>query len=467
MSTYAEKAMGGVFPDHVHRLEIIVRTMRDDHWPEDLQKMFDLLRGYFVLTAGVPRPQDWKNMLDNSGMEPAVVEGFLRIYLKLWQLPPLLDHEWRYALDVMRKDRSKELLMRGLTDSMRVLTEGVSTGKGERAFGYDDARLMLQQRMSDIESLQMDADSTPEGDVRTESDAVWEDYQKRKVDGQHKGVFTGLNTLDDLTYGAQRGEFWLVAAYAGHGKSQTLTNMAWQAVVTGHNVVYFTLETLRDQVIRRFHTRHSSYEQFGQPEGLKYDDIKGGSLSADGEALYRMVLDDLKDNGRYGSFDVIWTPRGTSPSKLKMKLDLLETQKQIDLVVVDYAGLMGPDRRTETRQMGLVEILQGLKGLATGHGRGHGVPLISAYQTSRQRLEDARGSGGYTLDALAETAEAERSADLVMTLLRQNDEDTDVFAQVLKYRDGGTAEFYMETDFARSLVRDRTEHAIARFGGLI
>ncbi len=465
--TYAEQTLGGVFPDRTDRMELLIRTLREDHWPEELQQTFELLRRYYVMAQGIPGPAEWKSMLDRAGMEPATKEGFLRVYKELFELPTLADHEWRYAVDVMREDRAKQLMLEALTDSVRVLTEGVTDRRGERTYGYDDARTLLAGRLGEIESLQMDAETTPEGDVLTESRSAYDDYQKRKTGGVHEGVMTGLDTLDGITYGAQRGEFWLVAAYAGHGKSQTLTNMAWRAVVDGHNVVYFTLETLRDQVARRFHTRHSHHPRFGVAEGLKYDDIKGGTLSEGDEKLFKQVLFDLHSNDQYGRFEVIWTPRGTSPDQLKMKLDILQTQRPIDLVIVDYAGLMGPGRRVERRQEGLVEILQGLKGMATAHARGHGVPVISAYQTSRQKLEEARSSGGYTLDALAETAEAERSADLVLSLLRQHDEDTDVHGQILKYRDGATAEFYLATDFARSVVRDRDQASTEAFGGLL
>ncbi len=464
--SYAQQTLGGVFPQRGDRLELLVRVLREDHWPAELQKTFEMLRGYYVLTQGVPTPGDWKSMLDRAGMEPATAEGFLRIYKALWEQPELADHEWRYALEVMREDRAKQLMLEALTESVRVLTEGITDRRGEREYGYDDARTALTKKLGEIESLQMDAETTPEGDVLEESKAAFTEYESRKDAGVHEGVMTGLDGLDALTYGAQRGEFWLIAAYAGHGKSQTLTNIAWRAVVDGYNVVYFTLETLRDQVARRFHTRHSHHPRFSSPEGLRYNDVKGGTLTAEDEQLFKAVLYDLHRNDQYGRFEVIWTPRGTSPESLKMKLDILETQRPIDLVIVDYAGLMGPGRRVERRQEGLVEILQGLKGLATGHNRGHGVPVISAYQTSRQRLEDARSSGGYTLDALAETAEAERSADFVMTLLRQHDEDTDVRAQVLKYRDGAVTDFYLETDFARSLVRDRAG-GTEEFGGLL
>jgi len=465
-TNYPEQALGGVLPDRTDRMAMLVRVMVKEHWPPAMQEIFDLLRKYFILTSGMPTPVDWKNLLDRAGVEPAVKEAFLTLYQRCYKMPDIPDHVWAYSLEVMRDQRSRDMLLEALSEAAIVLTDGKANRKGEKVQGYNASRVLLQQRMGSIEQLMLDAGRTPEGDVMSESKAAFADYVDRKDRGIHEGVMTGLDTLDALSYGSQRGEFWLIAAYSGHGKTQTLTNIAWQAVVDGHNVVYFTLETLRAQVARRFHTRHSSHPKFGWSEGLLYDEIKSGSLSKADEKRFKKVLYDLAQTKEYGRFEVIWTPRGASPDSLRMKLEVLESVYPIDLVIVDYAGLMGPGKRVERRQEGLVEILQGLKGLATGHNRGVGVPVMSAYQMTRIKMEEARGSGGYTLDSLAETAEAERSADVVMSLMRQSDEDTEVHAQVLKYRDGQTASFYLETDFARSLVRDRDE-AKKEFGGLL
>ena len=453
--THAERALAGVFPARADRMHYLARTILVEHFPPELQQFYKLLLAYFTLAGGIPKPKDWRAMLMRNGIEPAVREGLEGQYKKLYQAEAQEDHSWRFALGAMKTDRQTQLFIEAQTETMKILTEGVTDRIGEKKFGYHEAFRFLAQKLGEIDRLSATNEETPEGNVLDEVDEVWKDYEERKTSDLHVGIRTGLSTLDDLTFGAQRGEFWLMAAYAGHGKSQTLTNIGYQAVIEKHNVVYITLETLRDQVRRRFITRHSNNEKFDVAEGLYYNDLKSGSLTPDGEALLKRVLVDLKEED-YGRFEIVWMPRGSNVHQIKMKLDILESIFPIDLVVVDYAGLMGPGRRVERRQEGLVEILQGLKGLATGHSRGKGVPLISAYQTSRQKLDDARSSGGYTLDSLAETAEAERSADLVLTLLRQHDEDRELRAQVLKYRDGQTAEFYLDADFARSLITDRS-----------
>lgn len=453
--SYAEVTLAGVFPAEIERLHVLTRTIAVEHFPPELQPFYRLLLTYFTLTGGVPAPKEWRELLTRNGVEPAVREGLEGIYKRLFTAEKVSDHGWKFAIEAMKIDRQTELFIEAQTETMRILTEGMSDDRGDRQYGYKSAYAFLAQRMGAIDALAATIDSLPEGNVMEEGERLWSDYQDRKTSKVHLGVQTGLETLDNVTFGAQPGEFWLLAAYAGHGKSQTLTNIAYQAVMDGQNVVYITLETLRDQVSRRFITRHTSNPKFGAHEGLQYNDIKSGHLIPEDEELLKRVLADIKSED-YGRFEVVWLPRGTNVNQIKMKLDILESLFRIDLVIVDYAGLMGAGRRVERRQEGLVEILQGLKGMATGHARGRGVPVLSAYQTSRQKLDDARSSGGYTLDSLAETAEAERSADLVLTLLRQHDEDTELHAQILKYRDGQKAEFYLETDFSRSFLTDRS-----------
>jgi hypothetical protein len=65
---------------------------------------------------------------------------------------------------------------------------------------------------------------------------------------------------------------------------------------------------------------------------------------------------------------------------------------------------------------------------------------------------------------LAETAEAERSSDLVMSLLMMEDGAREIQAQILKYRDGRKIEWVLEADFDRALLQDRGD-VDSDFGG--
>jgi hypothetical protein len=470
MNDLAEMVLAGVFPDRVDRLRLLVRLTGDEHWPAELRAVYQMVRRYFVLAGGVVPPSSFAEALEKAGLDPAMVEAQKRVFLKLWQKDPVDDHRWRWALHGLREERQAEAMVDGLTTAMRILTEGVQARQGERLFGFKAARSFLGKRLGEIDRMAQESESV-DGNILEEAHVVVDDYRARATKGVHRGVMTGFAALDNLTYGAQRGEFWLIAAYAGEGKTQALTNVAYQAVMDGKNVVFFTLETLREQVRRRFIVRHANHEKFGLVEGIRYSDLKGGKLTPDEEEAFLKVAEDLanwKSNG-YGRMEVVWKPRGTTVDELQATADVYGSMWDVDLIVVDYAGLMSSPRGRE-RQEQLVDILQSLKGMATAHRDGQGVPVISAYQTTRQRRDEARRTGRYTLDSLAETAEAERSADLVMSLLMMEDDARELSAQVLKYRDGAKlSEWILEADFDRSLLRDRGESSgeSGGFGGLL
>lgn len=465
MDELAEQVLAGIFPDRLDRLRLLARSTTPDHFPKRLSRMYELVRRYYAVAGGVITPKAFVQALEGSGAEAAVIEAEKRLFLKLWQMEKVDDPKWKWALHGLREERQGEALVETLTTAMRIMTEGVQERRGERLFGFRSARAYLGQRLGEIDRLALEGDSV-EGNIMEEADVVLADYKERSTKGVHRGVMTGFEALDNLTYGAQRGEFWMVAAYAGEGKTQALTNMAYQAVMDGHNVVFFTLETLRDQVRRRFVTRHANHEKFGVGEGLRYSDLKGGRLDEEDEDRFTKVAEDLKDwrAQGYGRLEVVWAPRGSTVDSITTKAEVYASMFDVGLIVVDYAGLMRSSDKRLLRQESLIDVLQSLKGLATAYNDGTGVPVISAYQTTRQRRDDARRSGEYTLDSLAETAEAERSTDLVMSLLRLEDESREVQAQVLKYRDGGTLAWTIEADFERSLMRDQGEVSDS-FGG--
>jgi hypothetical protein len=67
------------------------------------------------------------------------------------------------------------------------------------------------------------------------------------------GIPTGYPTLDKATGGINSGEFWIVAARLGQGKTWTLVNMATHALIAGKTVLYVALEGSRSAIHMRSH----------------------------------------------------------------------------------------------------------------------------------------------------------------------------------------------------------------------
>jgi replicative DNA helicase len=96
---------------------------------------------------------------------------------------------------------------------------------------------------------------------------------------------------------------------------------------------------------------------------------------------------------------------------------LLQSQNQLDLLVVDYLQLMsgGSGKRYENRTQEVSAISRGLKALA----KELEVPVVALSQLSR--APETRGSGDHRpqLSDLRESGSIEQDADLVMFIFRE------------------------------------------------
>jgi replicative DNA helicase len=273
---------------------------------------------------------------------------------------------------------------------------------------------------------------------------------------------TGIPSIDDRTSGFQNGELILIAGYTGEGKSMFAAQTAWHAAVEqGKNVFFATSETIRPQVRRRILARHSRQQQFGLREGFNTTDLKNATLSDEHIDLLNDVVHDLGHNPAYGKLYIAQIPRGGSLGFLEARLQRQQSQWNIDLLIVDYLALLRPERRRGTQREELSDILKDAKILATSFNQGKGLPLVSPWAMSQTAWKDAREKDRYTLANLADTSEAEKSSDILISLLGHSDSRREVKGQLLKNRDGDAAnEFDLTTDFRSAYLSERAEVAI-------
>jgi hypothetical protein len=95
-----------------------------------------------------------------------------------------------------------------------------------------------------------------------------------------------------------------------------------------------------------------------------------------------------------------------------------------DLAIIDYLALLRPERAARERRDDLTLLLQDAKQLAVTFGEGRGLPVVSPWQISRAGRKEAIARGHYNMSDLAETAEAERTPDIIISLLDPEQDDT-------------------------------------------
>lgn len=241
---------------------------------------------------------------------------------------------------------------------------------------------------------------------------------ERSASNTPPGVPTGLADFDRLLAGGlQLSDFVLVAARPGAGKTTFLDQVAINVAKLKH-VYLWTGEMSSEQQFIRI------VSSMSQVSGQK---IRTGKLDGDEWAAFTNAIDEaarlkltIEDTAMMGI------------PALRARLAALKAQKKLDLVVIDYAGLLQAPGKDEYQQHSYIS--RHLKLLA----KEYNVPVLAAHQMSRAVesrsdrrpvLSDLRGSGTW-----------EQDADIV-TFIHQEDEDSIIRNLVVaKHRSGPVGE---------------------------
>lgn len=160
------------------------------------------------------------------------------------------------------------------------------------------------------------------------------DFEQRYVDNVRFPIATGWPMVDEITDGGNgRGEYAVIIAPSGFGKSQVLVNLAANAIREGKNVVFYTLELSKEVIALRTDACISQ---------IAKDDLKEHK-----DEVYKEII---KIPGR---FIVKHYPKNTvSTRTIRLHLDkLIQSGFKPDMVIIDYAELLKPlNNRKEVRQ---------------------------------------------------------------------------------------------------------------------
>lgn len=259
------------------------------------------------------------------------------------------------------------------------------------------------------------------------------------------GLSTGYMDWDKMTSGSQAGDFIIVAARPGMGKSSLLKDLAVNACKSGKRAAFFTMETNTEQLMQR---------------------IVAGETGID---LQRLRLGDLRDDEwsnltRMSMQTADWcltVDDGGSLSvpALRAKVNRIYQQQGLDLILVDYLGLMHGN--AENRVQEVTQISAGLKQIA----REFNVPLIAAAQLSRN--VEQRADKKPQLSDLRDSGSLEQDADIVAFIYRdeyynpETDQKNIANINIAKNRNGPTGSLNLFFDKRltsfKNLHRERVE----------
>jgi replicative DNA helicase len=221
-----------------------------------------------------------------------------------------------------------------------------------------------------------------------------------RLKGKLSGVPTGLYDLDRMLTGLHGGELILVGARPAMGKTSMALGVAQFAGVKAHKcVAIFSLEMPAEQIGMRL---------LCSAANINMQRVRSGMLSDDEWVKLGDCINELSNCRIY-----IDDTSSLTPSQLRSRCRRLMMEQGLDLVVIDYLGLMTTDSRAENRQLEVSEISRQLKSIALELR----IPVLACAQLSRAPA--ARNDKRPMLSDLRDSGSIEQDADVVMFLHRE------------------------------------------------
>lgn len=298
----------------------------------------------------------------------------------------------------------------------------------------------VQERIEAAQALLSGLDDGARGDDWVGTDGALREHLallERRLEGQAGGISTGLGALDELLDGGlQRGSLAIVGARPSHGKTALALQLAAE-ISADHCVGFVSLEMpvsdLYDRLLAAL--GRESVSRLKRPaRGLEWDRVTAAVQRLQDRRLH--VIDRA----------------GLNIRQVRSLARSLRRRRGLDVLVVDYLGLMpGLDPR-QPRPYQIGEISSGLKALA----KELGVAIIGLAQVNRGVAD--RADQTPVLSDLRDSGSLEQDADVVALLHRPEAAKPDLgddFAgyallRVAKNRQGATGDVHLEYDGPRT-----------------
>lgn len=258
-----------------------------------------------------------------------------------------------------------------------------------------------------------------------------EDLDDRYENPGIRGLLTGYQHIDHRLNGLQAGDLMIIAGRPAMGKTTYAMNIALNVAKAKKRVLVFSLEMSTKKLVQRLIAAEGEV-QLGLLQSAKVMDHQ--------ESIGRMFAGVGRMKGLPMEID---ESSSLTISELRARALREHRKAPVDLVVVDYLGLLGSDMKTESPTIRLAEITRGLKVLAGELGGA----VIALAQVNRDC--EKRTNKRPMLSDLRDSGSLESDTDIVQFVYRDEyyNENTEWKGQLevitAKQRDGETGPDYL------------------------
>lgn len=351
--------------------------------------------------------------------------------------------------------KAQEIPEEGMNDFIKIFI----TKRKDKYYSQKLADLSMKVRNQGMteDVVGMLESMTKSDTIKSEYKEVFSDLQKVYSNEEvTKGIPTGVNCIDGITGGLQKGAVTTLLGFTGSMKTTWALNIAYNAIKEGKNVCYLSLEVSKLHIAYNLLSRTSFEPDLKIP--LEHRDIKQHKLDKDKEKfLFDKVLPYFNElPGKIYVLDET-DMEGYSLFSLESKMSDIDklakeqTGNGIDLLVVDHAQLLKFSKDMASAGLETSIINQYVSFFRqqcmnfVKEKRSISVLILS--QANRGGWEWAvKHDGSYQLTALADANELERASSMVMSVFSSESlkQIKQAKIQLLKCRDGQTMDKAVE-----------------------
>lgn len=352
------------------------------------------------------------------------------------------DHAFRASLDEVRTAAQDEEGRVGMLELVRTLKKNGSAGLSGNLRD-------LAARVSSIGSKR-----SLVGRLSEEAAQVLSEYAANKNAPSSGYIPTPFPHLNKVCQGGGRaGRMWMVAAYTGDGKTAVAKDLIYGGLTHGLGALIVTAEQTRSDVRRLIAVRHTHQII---PGGVSLSRYTAGTLSPQEELALNEACKQIA-KGTLGPASYFQAPSGTTMADIRSIIEAVSRDHPIDMLMLDHTLLFQPssERRSFMQERDRVsEVIREMKQITLDANNGNGLWGIACHQISRDGYDAACKRGFYVNSDLAATSEAERSADLILWILR-----TDALKDINEAKIGVSKDRYGPGEPKGWDVYERLSHA--------
>ncbi len=229
---------------------------------------------------------------------------------------------------------------------------------------------------------------------------------KLRQEGRLRGIPTGLPRQDQLFYGWQKGDYIILAARPGLGKTTLALDYMLAALEAQIPVLFISLEMTRYSIYRKLASKLTGIPVKDMMRGL--DEDQSAIIWQCLEKLYDeplLVLDNKSLSGKWPN--------------IRDRIRMLHRRKGFQLIIIDYLQLIQSSYKSGNRNQQLEEISRQIKSLAVEIDGA----IIALCQLNRSG--ESSGSHRPMLWQLRDSGSLEQDTDVVQFLYRENYYDHD------------------------------------------